>query len=151
MGYRSYVKCILEGIPWNMPLATCIFSILYINDAWHIPWYPTRKWGIISIYYTILYYTILYYTILYYTILYYTVVYYKHFVAPMKQDEIHFLFKCHCPRKPGRNKRSSSTNSLLLFTVWKLSEKIRNGDIYNLWQLFAPEIWRPSSFGGLWP
>ena len=33
-----------RGIPWNMPLVTCIC------DAWHIPRYPTRKHCITSMY-----------------------------------------------------------------------------------------------------
>ena len=47
-----------RGIPWNMPLVTCIFfaslkARVYTentSDAWHIPRYPTRKHCITSIY-----------------------------------------------------------------------------------------------------
>ena len=46
------------------------------SDAWHIPWYPTRKHCITSIYYITLHYNKLYYIILYYTILYYTTLHY---------------------------------------------------------------------------
>ena len=49
-----------RGIPWNMPLVTCILRIntrlkarVYTentSDAWHIPRYPTRKHCMTSMY-----------------------------------------------------------------------------------------------------
>ena len=40
-----------RGIPWNVPLVTCISSYAEnTSDAWHIPRYPTRKHCITSMY-----------------------------------------------------------------------------------------------------
>ena len=49
-----------HGIPWNMPLVFSSYIHTHLkarvytentSDAWHIPWYPTQKHCITSIYY----------------------------------------------------------------------------------------------------
>ena len=55
--------------------------------------------------------------------------------------------KCYCQKKPGNSKRSRSAVYLHVFTVWKLSEKMNNRDIWRSRSLIFFEISLFRDFG----
>ena len=61
-------------------------------------------------------------------------------LKPLNEFVTYYHVKCHCQRKPGRNKSSRSAFDLHLFTIEKVPEKIINGGIVRSWWVFYFKI-----------
>ena len=61
-------------------------------------------------------------------------------LKPLNEFVTYYHVKCHCQRKPGRNKSSRSAFDLHLFSIEKVPEKIIKGGIVRSWWVFYFKI-----------